>query len=138
MKQPPEPPRRAATTREAIREALLVTRDTGATATARELATAASISEMDVVEHLEHLAYSLRREGFRLDVHPAECLACGFVFGERERLTTPSACPKCRSERVSPPTFRVQGASGSKRPKRIRAPREEDGGTGGGDGESGA
>lgn len=118
-----------------------MTRDTGATATARELATAASISEKDVVEHLEHLAYSLRREGFRLDVHAAACLACGFVFGERERLTTPSACPKCRSERVSPPTFRVQGASASKRPRRTRPPREEDGGDGGGEsggGESGA
>ena len=42
-----------------------------------------------------------------LIVEPAKCLACEFVFRSREKLTTPGSCPKCRSERVAPPAFRV-------------------------------
>lgn len=125
MKPPPAPPSRPKTTREALREALLVTRDTGATATARDLATAAAISEKDVVEHLEHLGRSLPRDGLRLEVTPASCLACGFVFADRTRLSTPSACPSCRSERVAVPTFAVKGGA-AKPPKRARVRRDDD------------
>ena len=106
--RPPRPPApRSATARTSIRDALLTTRDTGSSATARDLAMAAGISEKDVAEHLEHLARSLPHEALRLEVIAASCLACEYVFRERERLTAPSACPKCRSERVAPPSFRA-------------------------------
>ncbi|MGM0577802.1 MAG: transcriptional regulator [Myxococcota bacterium] len=66
------------------------------------------IPEKDVASHLEHLDRSLKNTGERLVVEPAECLACGFVFRERARLTTPGSCPRCRQERIAPPVFRVE------------------------------
>lgn len=120
---PKPPPERSATPREAIREALVATRDAGATATARDLGQACGLPEKDVAEHLEHLDKSLRREGLRLDVTPAECLACGYVFRDRARYTAPSACPECRSERVAPPSFKVGAGGGG---KAARPPRRRD------------
>jgi predicted Zn-ribbon and HTH transcriptional regulator len=52
----------------------------------------------------------LKRDGLRLRTEPARCTACGFVFGDRaeRRLHTPSRCPRCRSERISEPRFRIE------------------------------
>lgn len=113
---PKPPPERRATARESIREALLATREANAAATARDLGAAAGISEKDVAQHLEHLARSLKAEGMTLEVVPAECLACEFVFRERARFTAPSACPACRSERVAPPSFRLKGPKAPREP----------------------
>jgi predicted Zn-ribbon and HTH transcriptional regulator len=95
-------PERAATPRAALLDALL-----GAALTPREISVRASLREKDVAEHLEHLDRSLRRQGRRLVVDPARCLACGFVFTSRARFSTPGSCPECRSGRVAPPAFRV-------------------------------
>jgi predicted Zn-ribbon and HTH transcriptional regulator len=69
--------------------------------------------ERDVVQHLEHLARSLRGAGGvkQLEVEPAHCLACDFSFTTRERLGRPSRCPACKSERLEPPLFRLVGAA---------------------------
>lgn len=96
-------PERGETPRAAIRAALL-----GRPLTAREISVRASLREKDVAEHLEHLERSLRREGERLIVEPAKCLACGFEFKSRGRMTTPGSCPECRSERIAPPSFRIE------------------------------
>jgi predicted Zn-ribbon and HTH transcriptional regulator len=108
---PTKPAERSSTSRERLREALLATVDTGASVTLRELSSAAGISEKDIAQHLEHLARSLKNDGFRLEVEPASCIACEHVFKDRQRYTTPGACPACRSERVAPPSFwlRAQG-----------------------------
>jgi hypothetical protein len=79
--------------------------------TAHELSGRVGISEKDVASHLEHLARSLRGGGERLEIEPAKCLACGFVFQERTRLTTPSRCPRCRDAAIRPPRFHVPGAA---------------------------
>jgi hypothetical protein len=76
--------------------------------TARELSARVGISEKDVAGHLEHLEKSLRAGGAALEVLPAECLACGFVFRERKRLSRPGSCPECRSTRIDPPAFRIR------------------------------
>ncbi len=80
-------------------------------ATARDLSTLAGIRERDVAEHLAHLARSLAPRGERLAVEPAACLACGYVFSGRTRLTRPGACPECRSTRIDPPAFRIEPAA---------------------------
>lgn len=100
-----EPQERGETSREALRRAL---RD-GGPATARELSQVAGIREKDVAQHLEHLARSLAHRGERLVVEPASCLACGYAFRDRTRLTRPGACPSCRSTRIDPPAFRIEG-----------------------------
>ena len=76
-------------------------------ATALELSALVRIREKDIAPHLEHLEKSLRRSGKRLVIEPAECMQCGFRFEKRRRFTKPSACPRCRSQRVDPPVFRL-------------------------------
>ena len=75
--------------------------------TARELSARVRIREKDVIPHLEHLEKSLRRSGQRLAIEPSECLQCGFRFEKRGRLSKPSACPRCRCQRLDPPVFRL-------------------------------
>jgi predicted Zn-ribbon and HTH transcriptional regulator len=75
--------------------------------TARELSEELGVREREVAPHLEHLERSLRNEGERLVVEPPTCIACGFVFSERHRLTRPGKCPRCRATRVSPPRFQI-------------------------------
>ncbi len=123
---PKPPPPRDTTARNALREALLATRDAGATASLRELASASGMTERDALSHLEHLARSLPHEGMKLVLAPATCLACEFVFRDREKLSAPSACPRCRSERVAPPSFKVAEGPRIAKAKRAHPHRDED------------
>jgi predicted Zn-ribbon and HTH transcriptional regulator len=88
------PKERIQTVRQELREVLR-----GPPATARDLSALLRISEREVLEHLPHVA--------DLSIEPAECKACGFVFDERTRAKKPSRCPECKSERITPPRFRV-------------------------------
>lgn len=97
------PPERHTTAREAL---LAVLR--AGTSTMRELSQRARLPERDVAEHLPHLERSLRAHGERLVVEPSRCLACDFDFSRRARFAPPSRCPACKSERISPPRFRVE------------------------------
>ncbi|HEX9943402.1 MAG TPA: transcriptional regulator [Thermoanaerobaculia bacterium] len=71
----------------------------------RELEAPARLLEDD----LRHIERSLRRGRERLRVEPARCLACGFTFHDRpaRHLHAPSRCPRCRSERIADPRFRI-------------------------------
>lgn len=64
------------------------------------------IKEKDVLEALPHVQKSLGR-GNEIISQAARCLECGFAFKKRDRLTTPSRCPVCRSEAISPPLFGI-------------------------------
>jgi predicted Zn-ribbon and HTH transcriptional regulator len=77
--------------------------------TARELSERVGLPEREVAGHLAHLERSLKHAGRTLTVLPARCVACGFVFSKRERKARPSRCPECKSERLEPPRFGVQG-----------------------------
>jgi len=78
-----------------------------APASAHDLSMRIGLPEKEVVGHLEHLARSLAAKGKRLVIQPAACVACGFVFEDRRRLSNPSRCPKCKSERLEPPVFSI-------------------------------
>lgn len=71
----------------------------------RELETTVGSLEDD----LRHVERGLRRTGERLRTEPSRCLACGFTFHDRipRHFHAPSRCPKCRSERISDPRFRI-------------------------------
>ena len=56
---------------------------------------------------VQHAARSSAPARLRVE-QPAECLACGFVFRERRRLTAPSRCPRCRSESTTAPLLRIR------------------------------
>ena len=100
--EPPAPKPRGETHRRALHDALL-----GEPRTARELSVALSLRERDVLSHLEHLDRSLDHTGERLEIEPARCLACGFAFDERARLTKPGRCPRCRATRIALPRFSI-------------------------------
>lgn len=105
--RPGESPERHSTIRAALREALRA-----GPLDAHALSGRVGISEKDVAGHLEHLARSLRQGGERLVIDPARCLACGFVFRERTRLSKPSRCPACKSQRLEPAHFSVRASTG--------------------------
>jgi len=79
--------------------------------TSRDLSGLLGIREKDVSAHLEHLVLSLKRSDEKLHVEPAECLGCGYIFADRKRLTRPSACPKCRAQRLEAPIFSLRAPS---------------------------
>ena len=68
----------------------------------REISQLFRVREKDALDHLQHISRSLR-----LKMEPAACLECGFSFKKRDRLNTPSRCPLCKSESISPPRYRV-------------------------------
>lgn len=88
-------------------EALRAAAELGGAMTARELSQAARVSERDVASHLEHLTRSRGAQGERVEVIPAACVGCGYVFRDRARLTAPGACPECRATRITAPRFRL-------------------------------
>jgi predicted Zn-ribbon and HTH transcriptional regulator len=77
-------------------------------ATALDLSKAVGASEKDVLAHLAHLAKTLKGRGEALEITPTECRDCGFVFREREKLSRPSRCAKCRGGRLTLPEFRIR------------------------------
>jgi predicted Zn-ribbon and HTH transcriptional regulator len=77
-------------------------------ATARDLSKAVGASEKQVLDHLVHLAKSLRARGGELVITPVECLDCGFVFAHREKPSRPSRCAKCHGGRLTLPEFTIR------------------------------
>jgi predicted Zn-ribbon and HTH transcriptional regulator len=60
----------------------------------------------DVEEDLRHAVRSAAAAGYRVEVVPARCKTCGFVFGD-ERLTKPGRCPSCKGSRLFEPQIRL-------------------------------
>jgi predicted Zn-ribbon and HTH transcriptional regulator len=103
-KSTPQPRERTRTLRQEILQHL-----GAAPLTTHQLSALVRIREKDVIPHLEHLQRSLRHSKSKLVVEPAECMDCGFRFEDRRRLTKPGGCPRCRSQRIEPPSFRLTG-----------------------------
>jgi len=60
----------------------------------------------DVLEDLRHIARSLQRSREQLVALPPKCLKCGYVFN-LDKPKSPSKCPKCKSEWIAKPLFKV-------------------------------
>lgn len=99
------PRERHETVRQALRRRL---EEENRAQTALELSSLVGTPEREVITHLEHLARSLQQSPLRLEVTPAECLACGFVFERRQRLSRPGACPRCREGHIAAPAFQIR------------------------------
>jgi predicted Zn-ribbon and HTH transcriptional regulator len=69
---------------------------------ARELGT----TRGDMEEDLRHAIRSARAQGHEIEVIPARCKACDFVFGE-DKLSKPSRCPACKGTRLFEPMIRI-------------------------------
>ena len=79
---------------------------------AKEISARVHITEKEVYGHLEHIRLSIHASGGLLEVTPAECRACGFVFTKRDRLTPPGRCPVCRHEAIFEPLFAIRQRPG--------------------------
>ncbi|WP_461866992.1 transcriptional regulator [Thermococcus sp.] len=62
-------------------------------------------SKKVIIEDLKAIAKTLKREGKVLLVQPAVCRKCGFVFSPDIRL--PSKCPRCKSNWIEEPRFKI-------------------------------
>jgi predicted Zn-ribbon and HTH transcriptional regulator len=71
----------------------------------REISKLFHIKEREALDHLEHIARSVRPKRFIME--PPLCLDCGFAFKKRDRLSTPSRCPLCKSSSITSPRFRI-------------------------------
>lgn len=71
---------------------------------AREL----GMTKGNVEEDLRHALRSARSTGLQIEVIPARCKGCGFVYGE-DKLTKPSRCPACKASRLFEPMIRIAG-----------------------------
>ena len=102
MTEPRPPAPRNATIRQALADTLRAGEHS-----AHDLSRLVGIPEKAVADHLAHLAKSLPAHGERLAVAPPECLACGYAFPDRQRLTRPSRCPRCHGTHLAEPLFRI-------------------------------
>lgn len=100
IKEPFIPPERGHTIRHDIAE-LLESR----ALSAKDLSSRVGIPEKEVCEHLSHIRKSLDK---RMDITPARCRSCGFVFQKREKLKKPGKCPACREESIEAPLFSIR------------------------------
>ena len=69
---------------------------------AREL----GMTRGDVEEDLRHALRSARAAGHEIDVIPARCKSCDFVFSA-DKLTKPGRCPACKGSRLYEPMIRI-------------------------------
>jgi predicted Zn-ribbon and HTH transcriptional regulator len=75
--------------------------------TLQELADLVQVSVKTVVEDLNNVRKTIRHEGLRIEVRPASCIKCGYIFSGRSRISDPHKCPKCHAERINPQGFRI-------------------------------
>ena len=60
----------------------------------------------DVEDDVRHALRSARAAGHRVEIIPARCKSCGFVFGE-DKLAKPGRCPACKGTRLFEPMIRI-------------------------------
>ena len=70
---------------------------------AREL----GMTRGDVEDDLRHALRSARAAGNDIEIVPARCKSCDFVFGE-DRLLKPGRCPACKGSRLFEPMIRIR------------------------------
>ena len=73
---------------------------------AQQMANDFKVEMIEILEDLKHIKYSIKPK--RLVMKPPQCKKCGFVFEERSRVKRPSKCPRCKSEWIIAPLFRIE------------------------------
>ena len=77
------------------------------------LAREMGMSRGDVDDDLRHALRSAEAAGHHIEIVPARCKSCGFVFGA-DKLSKPSRCPSCKGSRVFEPMIRIAPGSGDR------------------------
>lgn len=79
----------------------------GRTLTALDLSKTLKVTEKEILGHLTHVVKSVKPPK-RMIIEPSFCNRCRFVFTDRRKFSSPSRCPQCRHEGISPPAFRIE------------------------------
>ncbi|MBI2124529.1 transcriptional regulator, partial [Candidatus Pacearchaeota archaeon] len=74
--------------------------------TAQYLANIFETTLKEILEDLEHIEKSIKPK--KLKEVPAYCKSCNFMFKEREKISKPSKCPRCRSEWIEAQMFYIE------------------------------
>ena len=72
-----------------------------------DLSRALGIREKDVLHHIDHVEKTLKARNQRIQIIPASCRSCGFVFAGRRRFSKPGRCPECRGTYLDSPLFYI-------------------------------
>jgi len=72
---------------------------------AREL----GMTRGDIEDHLRHALRSARAAGHDIEIVPARCKSCDFVFSEG-KLSKPGRCPACKGSRLYEPMIRIRAS----------------------------
>ncbi|MFZ2198891.1 MAG: hypothetical protein WAV13_14225 [Thermodesulfovibrionales bacterium] len=102
-REPIVPPERTGT----VRREIITLLEERQFLTAKDISAEVRIPEKEVYGHLEHIQKSLSKTGQHLNIKPAECLKCGFIFTKRDKLKTPGRCPVCHEEHIQEPFFSI-------------------------------
>jgi len=70
--------------------------------TLKEISAMFGITVKHAEEEVMHVVKTSKQH---FDIAHAKCVKCKFIFSKRDRLTKPSRCPKCKSERITQPAF---------------------------------
>lgn len=73
----------------------------------REISQALSVMEKEVLDHLEHIRFSVKASGQQLHIAPAVCLDCAYAFTDRRRLKHPGRCPHCKGTHIQKPRYSI-------------------------------
>ena len=73
---------------------------------ASSLARDMGLRRNEIEDDLRHAIRSAQAAGRRIEVVPARCKDCGFVFGT-DRLVKPGRCPTCKGSRLYEPMMRL-------------------------------
>ncbi len=73
----------------------------------REISQELGIMEKEVFDHLEHIRFSVKASGQKLNIAPAVCLDCNYSFKDRKRVKHPGRCPKCKSTHIQKPEYSI-------------------------------
>lgn len=74
--------------------------------TAQHMANFFETTLKEILEDLAHIGKSIKPK--KLKTIPAYCKSCNFIFREREKVSKPSKCPKCRSEWIEAQMFWIE------------------------------
>ena len=81
---------------------LLTTEPRSTSSLAREM----GLRRGDIEEDLRHALRTAIAEGHAIEVIPARCKDCGFLF-DADRLSKPGRCPSCKGGRLFEPLVRL-------------------------------
>lgn len=70
------------------------------------LAREMGMTRKDMEADLRHALRSARAAGYTIEVLPARCKTCGFIFGA-DKLSKPSRCPVCKGTRLFEPMIQT-------------------------------